>query len=64
MVPPKLWRYIDRVFEKKINEYTKPNQYIPKHKHNHIGGNDSSSTFEIKTVYVEEKCTFSNQINL
>ena len=52
------------VFEKKINEYTKPNQYIPKYKHNHIGGNDSSSTFEIKTVYVEEKCTFSNQINL
>ena len=37
---------------------------MPKHKHNYIGSNDSSSTFEIKTINVEEKCTLSNQINL
>ena len=54
-------------FEKKINEYTKPNQYVPKqakYKHSHISGNDSSFTFEIRTVNLEEKCTLSNQINL
>ena len=39
-----------QVIENERNECTKPNQHIPKYKHNHIGGN------------IKEKCTLSHQI--
>ena len=45
----------------KIDEYTKPNQYVLKYKHNHINGNDSFSTFDFKTINVKEKCILSSK---
>lgn len=42
------------IFQKKKN--------VPKYKHNHIGDNDSSSTFNTRTVNLKEKYSFSNQI--
>ena len=50
---------MDQVLEKEINEYTKLNQHVPKYKHSHIGVNDSSLTFDFRTVNVEEKYTLS-----
>ena len=43
------------------DEYTKPNQYVLKYKHNHINGNDSFSTFDFKTINVKEKCILSSK---
>ena len=50
---------MDQVLEKEINEYTKLNQHVPKYKHNHIGVNDFSSTFDFWTVNVKENYTLS-----
>ena len=52
-------RCIDQALENERNEYTKPNQHVLKYKHNHIGGNDSSSTFDFKIINVKEKCKLS-----
>ena len=43
-----------------MNKKTQIN--IPKYKYNHIGGNDSSSTFDLRAINVKEKRTLSNQI--
>ena len=51
----------DQALENERNEYTKPNQYVLKYKYNHISGNDSSSTFDFKTINVKEKCTLSTK---
>ena len=54
-------RCIDQALENERNEYTKPNQHVLKYKHNHIGGNDSSSTFDFKIINVKEKCKLSTK---
>ena len=51
----------DQALENERNEYTKPNQYVLKYKYNHISGNDSSSTFDFKTINVKEKYTLSTK---
>ena len=53
-------RCIDQALENERNEYTKPNQHVPKYKHKHIGGNDL--TLDFRTINLEEKCTFSNKV--
>ena len=37
----------------------KKTKIVPKYKHNHIIDDDSSSTFDFRTVNVKEKCTLS-----
>ena len=37
---------INQALENERNEHIKLNQYVIKYKHNHVSGNDFSSTFD------------------
>ena len=39
--------------------FQKKKKIVPKYKHNHIIDDDSSSTFDFRTVNVKENCTLS-----